>query len=62
MRSSKYTALAFPIMFAITFSAIFESWLIGSLNPFTIIFVIILTLISSDIFHAPKEKVEPVLI
>lgn len=52
-QASKRTSIAFPIMFAITFSAVFESWLVGSLNPHTIIFLIILTIISDDLFY-PK--------
>jgi hypothetical protein len=33
-------------MVAVLFSALYESWLTGSLNPYTVILVIILTLIS----------------
>jgi O-antigen ligase len=51
MGARRYSA-AIPAMFAILFSAFFESWLTASLNPFTIQCVIIMTLISSPVFSA----------
>lgn len=50
MGAKKYSA-AIPAMFAILFSAFFESWLTASLNPFTIQCVVIITLISSPVFE-----------
>jgi O-antigen ligase len=44
---AKYCRSAIPALFAILFSAFFESWLTASLNPFTIQCVIIMTLISA---------------
>jgi len=35
-------------MFAVLFSITYESWLVSSLNPYTIILVIILTVVSED--------------
>lgn len=49
---------AIPAMFAILFSAFFESWLTASLNPFTIQCVIIMTLISSPLFVEQKSEEE----
>lgn len=49
MGARRFTA-AIPAMFALLFSAFFESWLTASLNPFTIQCVIIMTLISSPVF------------
>jgi O-antigen ligase len=47
--AAKESPLALPIMYAILFTAFFESWLESSLNPFTIICLMILTvLIKSD--------------
>jgi O-antigen ligase len=40
-----YTAL--PMMYAVIFSASFEAWLMGSLNPFNIIFLFILALVTT---------------
>lgn len=45
----RYSA-AIPAMFAILFSAFFESWLTASLNPFTIQCIMIITLLSSPVF------------
>ncbi len=36
LMASKVTAIALPIMYTVIFSAFFESWLTGSLNPITI--------------------------
>lgn len=58
MGARKYST-AIPAMFAILFSAFFESWLTASLNPFTIQCVVIITLISSPVFEfAPGETDE----
>lgn len=47
---SRRTRSALPALYAILFSAFFESWLTASLNPFTIQFVLIMTLIASPVF------------
>lgn len=46
LKSSKRVPMAFAVMFASMFSALYESWLTGSLNPFTIILVTIMTLVT----------------
>lgn len=48
VKASKLTPIAFAVLFAILFSALYESWLNGSLNPFTILVVIIMTMISEE--------------
>ncbi len=48
--------LAFPVLFAILFSISFESWLIGSLNPFTIIALLAITLMQTKITHDEQEE------
>lgn len=48
IKSAKKTKLAFPIMFAITFTAMFESWLVGSLSAFAFLAMFIFTLIASE--------------
>lgn len=61
------TRSAIPAMFAILFSAFFESWLTASLNPFTIQFVIIGTILISPVFREQgveepaSEELEPEL-
>ncbi|MEM7161961.1 MAG: O-antigen ligase family protein [Bacteroidota bacterium] len=45
-RMARKSVLAFPIFYAIVFSVSFESWLTASLNPFTILFIMILTVLS----------------
>jgi O-antigen ligase len=41
-----YTAL--PLTYAVMFSATFEAWLMGSLNPYTITFLFILAMLNTD--------------
>jgi len=53
-KGTKNTVIALPIMFAVLFSANFESWAAGSLNPITFQLWLILTIITSD--HFSKEK------
>ena len=49
--------IAIPALFAILFSIMFESWLVGSLNPFTILAVFLLTLLQfKKTDDAAKEK------
>lgn len=58
LRAAKHNPLVFPILFVITFTAFFESWLVGSLNPHTIIFLMILTLISDESFYPEESESE----
>ncbi len=59
-KGAKNSRLAIPIMYAVLFSATFESWLTASLNPFTIQFFIILTLITGGQFRKKTEAEDPV--
>ncbi len=62
--SITYTAV--PLMYAVLFSCTFEAWLMGSLNPYTITFLLILSLITtkdesfqlagSETADAPAER------
>lgn len=45
IKAARYTPLAIPVMYAVIFSANFESWLIGSLNPITIQVWLILSIL-----------------
>lgn len=52
-----HSRLAFPLLFAVLFSASFEAWIMGSLNPFHIVLILIITLITKDDqFNAEKEE------
>lgn len=55
-KAHKRNKLALPVMISVMVSINFESWLSASLNPFTILLVIIMTLLLADIFY--KEPVE----
>lgn len=60
IRASKRVPVAFPIMFSVLFSVIYESWLNGSLNPFTITLLISLTIISEEeIFNYQELQKAP---
>lgn len=48
IKGARNTSLSIPIMYSVLFSIFFESWLTASLNPFTIILLIIITLLASD--------------
>lgn len=47
-KAVKSAPYAFAIMFSVMFSVLYESWITGSLNPFTIILLCILTVLSED--------------
>lgn len=53
LKASKNSYLAFPVALAVMASNMVESWLIGSLNPFTIQLLMILTLLIYIIKDAP---------
>ena len=61
MKASKISKFAFPIMFAIVFSAMFESWLVGSLSAFAFLGIFIFTIISEDYHKVSTPAVEPAL-
>ncbi|MBL8000640.1 MAG: O-antigen ligase family protein [Flavobacteriales bacterium] len=46
LKANKQVPIAFAVMFSSLFSVMYESWLTGSLNPFTIILVISMTLLT----------------
>lgn len=60
IKAARINPLAFPCFFAILFSTNFESWFQASLNPFTIIALLVLTLLQ---YEKPKtqEGTVPVL-
>ena len=58
LKANKRAPFAFAIMFSSMFSVMYESWLTGSLNPFTIILLIIITVITEDEIVMWREKAE----
>lgn len=56
LKGAKNSRLAFPLMFAVLFSANFESWMSASLNPFTFQLLIILTILVSPEFNEAKHE------
>lgn len=62
-KANKKVPIAFAVMFSVLFSVVYESWLTGSLNPFTIILLIILTVLTEDEIvlwqeHQPQQEQE----
>lgn len=54
-RASKLTPLVWAMFFGLLLSISVESWLVASLNPFTIVLVIILTMLSDENFYLKNE-------
>lgn len=48
IKASKLVPISLGIMFAVLFSITYESWLVSSLNPYTILLVIVFTLVSEE--------------
>lgn len=48
VKASKLVPMSIGVMFAIMFSITYESWLVSSLNPYTIIVLIIITIVSEE--------------
>lgn len=58
IQGSKKTRLALPVMYAIMFTIMFEPWLAASLNPFTTIYLVIVTIILSPEIGKAKNSDE----
>jgi len=48
IKASKVAPMSLGAMFAVLFSANYESWLVGSLNPYTIVLLIVMTILSEE--------------
>lgn len=48
IKASKLAPMALGAMFAVLFSINYESWLVGSLNPYTIVLLILMTVLSEE--------------
>lgn len=51
IRAGKQNAVAFPAMFLVLFSILLEPWLAASLNPFTILLLMTLVMMTDDAFQ-----------
>jgi len=58
IKAAQKSKFAFPIMFAISFSAFFESWLVGSLSPFAFMGMFVFTIITSDEIVPQRDETE----
>ncbi len=59
IKGAQRTKYAFPILFAFSFTAIFESWLVGSLSAFAFFALVIFTFITSpEIVSESESKVD----
>ncbi|HRD51399.1 MAG TPA: O-antigen ligase family protein [Flavobacteriales bacterium] len=45
-KASKLVPMSLAIMFSVFFSLMYESWLIGSLNPYTIVLLMVMTVVT----------------
>lgn len=52
----KRSVYSLPILFAVLFSITYESWLAGSLNPFTIFLLVTLTVLNDFDFHKSEGE------
>ncbi len=55
-KASVKSYLTFPVLYALLFSITFEAWLMGSLNPFNIMFLFVMKLLTHDPHPAEEEK------
>jgi hypothetical protein len=62
IQAARRSKFAFPAMFGVMFTIIFEPWLASSLNPFTSIFLMIIVVLSQESFYILPEddKVETI--
>lgn len=51
IKGSKNSSMAFPVLWMVMFSIMLEPWLAASLNPFTIIFFMMITNLTDPIFQ-----------
>lgn len=48
IKAGKNTPVAMAVLFSVLFSILYESWLAGSLNPYTILLLVVLTIMSEE--------------
>jgi len=57
-RGAKLNPIAVPAMIALLFSVFFEPWMAASLNPYTIVLLVIMTIVSEKEFNPVPEEME----
>ena len=55
VKANKRVPIAFAVMFATLFSIMYESWLAGSLNPYTILLLTTMTLLTEEEIHEQED-------
>ena len=62
-KASKLVPMSLAIMFSVLFSLMYESWLVGSLNPYTIVLLMIMTVVTEpeianwrELQGSPREE------
>jgi len=56
IRAARFSPMVWAVFFGVLLSGTVESWLVASLNPFTIVLVIILSMMSHPAFYEPEEE------
>ncbi|WP_010663476.1 O-antigen ligase family protein [Marinilabilia salmonicolor] len=56
IRASRFSPLVWAVFFGLLLSISVESWLVASLNPFTIVLVIILSMMGNPAFYRPAGE------
>lgn len=59
IKASKNTSIALAVMFSVLFSNIYESWLTASLNPYTPLLLVILTIMSEEEIIGSADREAP---
>jgi O-antigen ligase len=56
IRASRFTPMVWAVFFGILLSCTVESWLVATLNPFTIVLVIILSMLGNPEFYGQAAE------
>ena len=48
--------MSLAVMFSTLFSIMYESWLVGSLNPFTIVLLTTMTMVTEEEIYGWRER------
>lgn len=59
IKASKLAPVSLAIMFSVLFSIMYESWLVGSLNPYTIVLLMTMTIVTEEEITNWKELGAP---
>ncbi len=56
IKASKAVPMSLAVMFSTLFSIMYESWLVGSLNPFTIVLLTTMTMVTEEEIYGWRER------